>query len=140
MGVIKTGDTDNEGKEITRGEIESPIKRCKNGRTPGVGSVNNELLKELPGEALSIIGNLFNSILRNGILPQLRKRIILAPIPKRGNDSKLLSEFRLVALSRSLVGIFERVVIDRAIHGISESDVMSNMKHGLDHIRAPTRP
>ena len=131
LGVIKTRGPYNEVSDITRGEIESSIKRCKNGRTPGVDSVNNELLKELPGEALLIIGDLFNSILKNGILPQLWKRIILVPIPKRGKDSKPPSDSRPVDLSCSLVKISERMILDRTIHGLSETDVMSNAQHGF---------
>ena len=99
--------------------IDASIKRCKNGRTPGFDSLNSALLKELPDEAITMIEGLSNSIIANNTIPQLWKRITLPPTPKSGWDSKLLSDFRHVALSCALVKISEMVTIGRAIHELS---------------------
>ena len=116
---------------VRKGEVESAIKRCKNGRTPGIDGVNNELLNELPDAAVSILVQLFSNILSGGNIPQIWKRIILVPIPKKGKNSEKLAEFRPVALSCALVKIFERVVLDRMIYEVAEREAMSNMQHGF---------
>ena len=63
-------------------EVKAALARLKDGKTPGVDSIPNEVWKNLSDAGTSYMVKLFNMVLERGQVPEEWGRVLLRMIPK----------------------------------------------------------
>ena len=98
---------------FTAEEIETAAKRLKNNKSPGVDTINAELLKYGPNELHSEIGTIFNRIAATGEIPMEIQQGILIPIPKPGKPAGPPGNLRPIILLSTIRKILSICMITR---------------------------
>lgn len=110
--VSKGGNQLNEGDEIKLEEVESAIRKLKNGKAPGTDNIKAELIKYMGNAGNLLLHEIINEAWRNKTVPREWKRSIIVPIYKKG-DRKECSNYRGVSLLCTAYKIYERIIEQR---------------------------
>jgi hypothetical protein len=100
---------------VSTEEAARIIHSLPSNRAPGNDGVSNALLKCLPKTAQMHIANLFTLSLNTGLIPTQWKTTKCIALHK-GGDATVWSNFRLIALSATLLKALETVVLRRLQH------------------------
>ena len=95
---------------FTMDELEHEIRKLKIGKSASLDLICNEMIKNLNGDFLSIVLNLFNGCLSTGTYPWLDS--IMSPIPKTG-DKYNPDNYRAIALGSCLGKLFSNLLLYR---------------------------
>ena len=68
---------------ITQTEVKNEIKRLNNNKSPGHDCISNPAIKHLPDVAIEMLTMIFNRSWNGNQIPEIWKRGIIHPIPKR---------------------------------------------------------
>ena len=111
-------------KEITKEELLIVTKKIKKTKASGLDQVLNEMILCTVNMYPEIFLNLFNSLLNNGIFPNLWTRSIIIPLHKKGckTDEK---NYRGIALT-SCLGKFFNLIINERLIEFASSKICSN--------------
>jgi len=95
---------------ITREEIEQALAQTSGNRATGLDKIAAEMLK-LPG-LLDTLTDVMNEVYHTGTAPVEWRRTQYAPIPKKGDRSKI-ENWRGIALMSSGAKLFDRILLNR---------------------------
>ena len=116
---------------ITIEEIETVVKRLKNGKSSGVDEIINEYIKYTIDDMLPIYVLLFNIILDNGIIPENWGKGILVPIFKNKGSTSDPNSYRGVTLNSCMSKVFSAVLNNRLNKFSDEFELISNAQAGF---------
>jgi hypothetical protein len=110
---------------ITTEEVLKAAKSLKNGKAGGPDGILNEMLKISFIYSTTAYVNLFNTILKSGIYPELWRGNYIKPIFKDGsfNDP---SNYRGIALSSCFGKFFSKILSNRLDKFLIENDIICN--------------
>ena len=94
-------------------ELQTAIKLCKNGSSPGYDDVTYELIKHLPKAPLQQLLVFYNKLWKEGLIVAEWKNSIVIPIYKSGSDKSQPSSYRPISLTPALCKINERLITTR---------------------------
>ena len=98
--------------EIKVEEVLKEIKLSKNGKAPGPGAINSELLK-YGGEKIAIlITRLLNKILKEGDIPDEMRTGYISSIFKKG-DKNDCANYRGICVTNPIMKIIGRIIRNR---------------------------
>jgi potassium voltage-gated channel Eag-related subfamily H protein 8 len=111
---------------ITTEEVLKAAKSLQNGKAGGPDGILNEMLKISFIYSTTAYVNLFNTILKSGIYPELWRGNYIKPIFKDGcfNDP---SNYRGIALSSCFGKIFSKILSNRLDKFLIENDIIKRL-------------
>ena len=89
--------------------IEQMIRKCPNGKAPGLSGLMVEAIKPLKSHVAQVMAKMINIILRTGLIPKAWKCATMILIPKKPG-AKEVGDLRPIALTEVLRRIFERCI------------------------------
>ncbi len=124
-------------------EVLKGIKSLKNNKAPGADCITNEMLKNVPPNALSAITTVFNLILDTGIVPTTWASGLIKPIYKNKGDAKNVDNYRAITLVSCFGKLFTSLLNNRITALLEENNALSEAQAGfrsghstIDHIFA----
>jgi hypothetical protein len=112
------------------------IKKMKNGKSPGPGNINLELIKYGGRKALTMVTRLINKILQGGSIPQEIKTGYLIQIHKRG-DKRKCGNYRGISIMNPFMKILGNLIknwIENHYKGNEEQSSFTKGRSTVDHI------
>ncbi|KAK2578277.1 hypothetical protein KPH14_000718, partial [Odynerus spinipes] len=104
----------NLEQDISETEISDAIRRCKNGKAPGLDGMKIEIIKKIWTFNKDVISTLLNHCFRNSSFPKVWKNANLKILLKgTDRDRVIINSYRPIALLSSLGKIYERIIISR---------------------------
>lgn len=98
---------------FTIDELRRETKKLKNGKSPGLDNVINEFIKYSKCEVFIVLKNLFNVLLKTGLIPSIWCKGIICPIYKKKGSSKEPSNYRGITLLSCICKIFTSCINTR---------------------------
>ena len=99
-------------KEIDDDELQKAAKNLKTGKSCGLDQIANEMILCVFQVCPCIFKNLFNSLLTNGVFPDIWTKSLIVPIFKKGNKSDA-ANYRGIALLSCLGKFFNLIINSR---------------------------
>lgn len=118
-------------EEITVAEISAIIKNLKKGKAPGNDKVNNNMLKNLPGNTVECLKDILNSCLRLMYFPKKWKEALVTMLHKKGKNAKNPSSYRPISLLPTMGKILERCILNRLSKIVEEKNLIPNSQCGF---------
>ncbi|CAG2256217.1 unnamed protein product [Mytilus edulis] len=72
---------------ITPSEVVKAIKSLKNGKSPSIDFISNEMIKNGTNSTMESLVKLFNIVFNEGIFPKIWNESLLVPLHKKGKVS-----------------------------------------------------
>ena len=116
--------------EIDEFEVDLIIKKIEVGKSSGIDYINSDVLKIAFSCLLTKLTYLMNCSLRAGKFPFAWAHGTVIPIPKCG-DSKLVGNWRPIALVPLPGKVMERLVHKRLLDIIMDAEILSNNQFGF---------
>ena len=125
MQFVENYDMQLLNSNITTVEVLKAAKSLKNGKAGGPDGMLNEMLKISCIYNTTAYVNLFNTILKSGIYPELWRGNYIKPIFKDGcfNDP---SNYRGIVLSSCFGKNFSNILSNRLDKFLIENDIICN--------------
>lgn len=111
-------------------EIKNIITNLKNGKSPGIDQISNELLKKCVDHIIEPLTYIINQCILSGQVPSYFKTAIIKPIFKNGDHSKM-SNYRPISLVSALAKIFEKIIKARLCNYLAKHQIIHNMQFGF---------
>lgn len=94
-------------------EIWKHIRLLKARKSPGVDTIHNALLKNIPQRCVVLLTKIFNGCLVLGYFPEFWKTGKVIALKKPGKDDTIPSNYRPISLLPTLGKLLERSIRDR---------------------------
>ncbi|XP_050514773.1 uncharacterized protein LOC126890015 isoform X1 [Diabrotica virgifera virgifera] len=126
--------------EITNEEIETAIKKLKNGKSPGHDRITPEMLKYMGLEGRKLLREICNEAWKKEEIPSDREMGVILPIHKKG-DIKEYNNYRGITLLCTALKVYE-TVLEQKLKNIIETtleEAQSGFRKGRgvqDHIQS----
>ncbi len=115
--------------EIEISEIKNALKRCKNNKAVGPDLVSYEILRS--EHLLVPLQILFNCCLKNGKIPDVWKKAIICPIPKKDSIDTDPNTYRGLSLQSCVYKLFSSVLNLRIVNYLENSELLHNSQNGF---------
>ena len=132
----RSGPDTCDSQEITLEEVRRALTKMDGGKAAGPDLIHPPLLKQLPGEALSVVRRLFNLSYAQGSVPQAWRTARIVPLLKKGKDSSEISSYRPVSLTSTMGKWLERILTDRLSFVLEKSGQLSQFQAGFRQNRS----
>ena len=118
-------------RPTTREEIKQIIKEFKNGKAPGISSINKVMLMNLPDVAIDRLRKILNLTISMGYFPIIFKNGLIVLIPKQGKDPKDPNNYRPITLLEVPGKILERLINKRLHRYCEENNIFHPQQYGF---------
>ena len=124
------GPVDEElNKPITYLEVKTIVDASKRQKAVGVDGIPNELLKHTA--VVELLFELFNTCLRNQMIPDTWQATIIKPIPKNNPFSIDPLQYRGLSLQCCIYKIFSAILNNRLVTHLDHEDLLSDTQNGF---------
>lgn len=120
----------NEINYSTPAELKLAIKHLKNRKAPGIDTISNLLIKQLPSSALIFINFIFMACMKLCYFPDDWKIAKVIALHKPGKDPSNPSSYRPISLLSSVSKLFERILLTRINCHVDENEILPPEQHG----------
>ena len=129
-------DIPNEGDEILNNdftpiEIEKLINKLKNNKSCGIDNVINEFIKYSPDSYKSLLTDLFNTILKTGIIPSDWCISFISPIFKNKGSRKDPDNYRGISIISCLGKLFTALINERLTKFADINEIIGEEQAGF---------
>lgn len=114
---------------ITTNEIKQALNKMKDGRAPGPGGINIELIKSGPEQLTTLLAELFNKCLEQGKVPNEWNIAHITNIYKKGNK-KECTNYRGISVLDSMGKLYGKVIKERIEKEFEEQEEQSGFRAG----------
>ena len=116
--------------EITVEEVILALSSAKNGKTPGMDNIPNEILKD--GQpSVALLYKLFNLIYESGVIPNAWCKSVIYPIPKSSTKDKYQPlNYRGISLLSNIYKVYTRVLNNRLTNFLEENELLVDEQNG----------
>ncbi|BES98573.1 Reverse transcriptase (RNA-dependent DNA polymerase) [Nesidiocoris tenuis] len=115
---------------ITKAELETALKACKNGKSAGEDGIGYEFYRNMPPEGVTFILSLFNKILEAGCVPAEWGSIKTFLLFKKGDPSNV-ANYRGISLLNCLAKIFTRILYERLVVFVESKSLIPETQNGF---------
>ena len=115
---------------VTPLEVMDIIALLKNSHSKGYDEISTDTLKLCPYEVHTILAEIFNQSLEQGIFPQHLKIGKITPIFKAGDKQKV-SNYRPISVLSPFAKVLEKIVQNRVTHFIEQEKILSDSQFGF---------
>ena len=115
---------------ITIDEINKAISKLKNGKSPGLDNIKNEMLKAAQVYINPCFLKLFNAILTSGFYPMAWSKGYITPIFKSDNP-KLPKNYRGITICSSIGKVFNTILNNRLDKYLTENNIIHENQIGF---------
>ncbi|GFT09364.1 probable RNA-directed DNA polymerase from transposon BS [Trichonephila clavipes] len=112
-------------------EIVNYIKNLKVNKAPGLGAINNKMIKHFSLKTIIILTYLINKILQLSHFPNNWKTAIVFPINKPGKNKQYPDSYRPISLLSSLTKIAEHIILNRINKFINDTNFLNPNQYGF---------
>lgn len=116
--------------EISMAELLKAIKKLKQGKSPGLDNISNEMLKISQTYINPCLLKLFNAVLRSGHYPEKWSNSYICPIYKSENPKKP-ENYRGIAINNSIGKLFNIILCNRFDKYLSDNQIIHESQIGF---------
>ena len=116
--------------DITEQEVLNSISSLKPGKSVGMDSISNDILKAVTNILAKPLCRLFNKILQCGNFPNSWGKSMLIPIFKSG-DVHDVNNYRGIAISSCVSKVFIKILHERLNCFCTENNILSDNQCGF---------
>ena len=116
--------------KITPGELQKALRQLKSGKSPGLDTITNEMLKVSQSYMQDCLLKLFNAILLSGIYPSNWSESYITPIFKSDNPQNP-ENYRGIAINNSLGKLFNTILYNRLDKFLSDNNIINKTQIGF---------
>ena len=127
----KEGPEPEDSVKITLEEVRAALEEMDGTKASGPEGVHPRMLKELPEEALEVVRGLFDLSFQKGIVPQVWRVGMIAPLLKAGKEPGKIASYRPVCLTACMGKWLERVVGTRMRWVLESGGWLSDFQAGF---------
>ena len=95
---------------VTMREAYIALRQTKVKKAPGPDGIPNIVLKEFAFELAPLIADMYNTSLREGVVPPSLKHAIVFPLPKQMPPKSVENDIRPISLTNQVAKIMEGLV------------------------------
>ena len=117
-------------EDISSEEVSKALRSLKNGKSCGLDSVSNEMLKASRVICLDVYCKLFNMILKSGEFPEIWTRSFIVPLHKSGNCHDP-NYYRGLAINSCFGKLFTTILNNRLKKFINNNNVIHRHQIGF---------
>ena len=110
---LEDSDLQELNKDFTISDIEKIIKKLKNGKSPGGDHIIGEYLKNSPETLIETITNLFNLVLKSGVVPSNWCTGVIIPLFKNKGSVNSVDNYRGITLLSVIGKLFTSAINER---------------------------
>ena len=110
-GELIAGDSLNTN--VTTDEVETAISQLRNGKSPGLDGITNEILKKAGALFVPLLSKLFNTILKTGHFPRSWCNALIVPVYKKHGNINDPGNYRGIALLSCVSKVFTKIINTR---------------------------
>ena len=119
-------------------EISEALRKVEPAKAPGEDGISSDLeLLCMSPEYCDSITRLFNACLKQGMVPNQLKHVVIIPLFKKGSKS-ICDNYRGISLINVLGKLFERVLLERIENIVNNSRINTDIQFGFTHKRSTT--
>ena len=111
--IVKTSPEDSLNSDISITEVESSVKQLRDGKSPGLDGISNELIKNASVVIVPLLCQLFNKILQSGNFPISWGSALIVPLYKKKGSVNDPSNYRGIALLSCVSKVFTKILNNR---------------------------
>lgn len=112
-------------------ELNYYITSLKSTKSPGLDEVSNNLIKNLPQQAVKLLANIFNSCLKLNYFPTQFKRTKVVAILKPNKPKHCPKSYRPISLLSNLGKLFEKIILNRLNDSIGNLSLIAKEQFGF---------
>ena len=112
-------------------KIKNIIKSLPNNKAPGIDSIPNIVLKNIPKKALSQITYIINSIIKLQYFPKSWKIAIIIPLLKPNKVPHLPVSYRPISLLNTLSKVAEKIILENINKIIEKNRLLPARQFGF---------
>lgn len=116
---------------VSSSEVEGMIKTLKRRKACGLDKINNEMLKNLPENAIDYLTSIYNACLKTQYFPNVWKTAKVIPIPKPGKPLNRPASYRPISLLSSLGKVLEKLVKEKLLDFITHNNILPQEQFGF---------
>jgi len=105
---------------VTVREAYIALRQAKVKKVPGPDGIPNIVLKEFAFELAPLIADMYNTSLREGVVPPSLKHAIVFPLRKQMPPKSVENDIRSISLTNQVAKIMEGFTLTRSLPGIYE--------------------
>ena len=113
VGALETPDLEELNRQFTKSDIEKLIKKLKNGKSAGCDNILNEFLKNSPETVIETITNLFNLVLKTGVVPSNWCVGVIIPLFKNKGSINNVDNYKGITLLSVIGKLFTSALNER---------------------------
>ena len=123
---------------FTVDEIRAIIRKLKNGKACGIDHIRNEFLKSCPEPIMQLITDLFNLVLKTGIIPESWCIGMILPLYKNKGSVDDPDNYRGITLLSCIGKLFTAVINSRLTKYIDAVGALGDEQAGFRHGHSTT--
>ena len=111
-------------------EIKKAIRFTKD-KSPGLSGIRQKHLDLLPSNCITILNNIYNSILSTRYFPLIVEHIKMIFINKPNKDNKNPLNYRPICLIELIIKVFEKILAQRLLYYLEYNNLLSEKQFGF---------
>ena len=115
-------------KLVTQSDVLLSLKKIKSNAT-GIDNISAKMLKMCVPYCLSPLVNIINFSLEMGVVPDLWKRALITPIPKKTNPT--INDLRPISILPASSKILEKLVKIQIVEYLEENNILPKFQSGF---------
>ena len=124
-------DLEQLNRDFTKSDIEKLIKKLKNGKSSGCDNILNEFLKNSPDTIIETITNLFNLVLKTGVVPSNWCVGVIIPLFKNKGSVNNVDNYRGITLLSVIGKLFTSALNERLSQFLDKTGVRGEEQAGF---------
>ena len=117
--------------QFTKPEMMQCVRELKTGKSPGLGSIVNEVIKILAELMSDALLTLFNLIYNSGHYPNNLGKAVIIPIFKKSRSFSDPEKYRGIVLMRCLAKLFHSLLNNRLVNYLKKHSILSEFQIGF---------
>ena len=108
-------------------KVEKQLRKLDTGKAPGPDSIPSWVLKEFSVLLAGPVAAIYNSSLREGLVPRIWRAAYVSPLPKRKPPEHIETDLRPISLTAVLCKQMEEFVVKWVLDIVQDRVTQTNM-------------